>query len=138
MYRQLRIDVKTAPCGDLSLGLAYGGGHGIELAVAVAERNGVLIDQRQLPDAGTAQRLGGIAAHTAQTEYRHMAAGKDLRGSFPQQHFLTDPSLVHRDHFLLKNGGDRRSPPLDECRDQPTYFMPESSVASRPALMESE
>ena len=83
----VRVDVPAPPGRRLRLILPHGGGQGVQLAVDVGEAQGVLIHQGQLPHPGAGQYLGGIAAHAAQAEHRHMAAGEPVQGPVPQDHF---------------------------------------------------
>ena len=74
------VDVQAAAGGYLRLGLPHGGVEGVELAVDVGGAEGVPVYQGQLSYAGAGQGLHGIAAHAAQTEHRHMAAGQAVHG----------------------------------------------------------
>ena len=87
MHCRLRADVPAAGGGGLRFWLPHSGVEGVQLAVDVAEGDGVAVDQRQLTDTGAAQCLGSIAAHAAQTEHRHVTAAQLVHGRIAQNHF---------------------------------------------------
>ena len=81
------VDVPAPPGGCFGLIFPHGGGQGVQLAVDIGEAQGILVHQGQLSHPGAGQDLGGVAAHAAQAEHRHMAAGEPVQGPVPQDHF---------------------------------------------------
>ena len=104
------IDVQAAPGGRLHLGLADGGMQGIELAVDIGGTNGIPVHKGQLAYAGASQSLHGIAAHAAQTEYRHMAARQGLHGGIAQDHAGAQKNILHSKTSKKQAGEANRRP----------------------------
>ena len=88
-------DVPAAGGGGLRLCHPHGGVEGVELAVYVAEAQGVLVDEGQTAHAGAAQGLHGVAAHAPQAEHCHVAAAQDCHGVVAQQHGGAYQFLLH-------------------------------------------
>ena len=87
MHCRLRTNVPAAGGSGLRFRQPHSGMEGVQLAVDIAEGDGIAVDQRQLTDTGAAQCLGSIAAHTAQTEHRHVTAAQLVHGRIAQNHF---------------------------------------------------
>ena len=115
-------DIPAAGGGGLRLGHTHGGVKGVELAVYVAEAQGVLVDEGQMADAGAAQGLCGVAAHAPQAEHRHMAAAKQLHGVVAQQHGGANQFLLHGVILLFaihRKKGPANAGPITTVSDMP-------------------
>ena len=73
------VDVADARAHQLDLGLADGRQQCRQLAVDIAGRHHVVVEQREAPHPGARQRLGAIGAHAAQAGDEHVLArqGRD-------------------------------------------------------------
>ena len=96
VYHRVRVDVPHARRRDLRLILSHGGGQRAQLAVDVGYGYRVLVHQCQRANAAACQALSGVAAHTAQTKHRHMAAAELVQSGCAQYHFCSEKTLVHR------------------------------------------
>ena len=90
-----RVDVRNAAAHDLDLGLPGGGGERDQLAVAVGERDLVVVDQRQLADACAGERLAGKRAHPAYAEHRNMGGGELFYGRCAEQQLCAGKFMQH-------------------------------------------
>ena len=81
--------------GYLRLRLSHGGAQGVELAVAVCLGDRVAVDEGQCPHTGAAQRLRCPAAYAAETEHRHVAAGKCFHGLTAQHRLRAGKSRIY-------------------------------------------
>ena len=92
-----RVDIRDTAAHDLDLGLAGGGGERDQLAVAVGERDFVVVDQRQRTDARARERFARKRADPAYTEYGNVRRGELLDGVCAEQQLRAGKFMQHED-----------------------------------------
>ena len=95
MEPQAGMDVPEPGGHGGGLLLPHGGGQGLQLAVAVAGGDHVVIHDGELADAAAGQTLGGVAAHAAETEEDHVGPGQALLGLPAPEHFIAKEEFIH-------------------------------------------